>query len=157
MLGGVKSFKVNQKVMPKSIFIQPEIALLGQSEKSLQESNIAYQMYQYDLADLDRALIEAAGQGQPQRTQGYVKVLTEDKNDQILGVQIVGGHASEMLAEFTLAMQHGLGLNKILSTVHPYPTWAEANKYVAGVWKKETVSPKLLDLARKYHAWRRAG
>jgi pyruvate/2-oxoglutarate dehydrogenase complex dihydrolipoamide dehydrogenase (E3) component len=100
------------------------------------------------LHELDRAIADSA-------TQGFVKVLTPPGKDRILGVTIVGEHAGELLAEYVLAMKHGLGLNKILGTIHTYPTMAEANKFAAGAWKKKHAPESLLRLAGRYHDWRR--
>ncbi|MDV4311767.1 hypothetical protein MY149_00185 [Acinetobacter indicus] len=105
-------------------------------------------MTTYGIDDLDRAITDG-------HDAGWIKVLTVPNKDKILGVTIVGYHGGELLAEFVLAMKHGLGLNKILGTIHPYPTLNEANKYVAGEWKRAHAPQKLLKLAERYHAWRR--
>ena len=86
---------------------------------------------------------------------GFVKVLTVPGKDRILGVTIVGEHAGDLLAEFVLAMKHGLGLNKILGTIHTYPTLAEANKYAAGEWKRAHAPQRILAGLELYHAWKR--
>jgi pyruvate/2-oxoglutarate dehydrogenase complex dihydrolipoamide dehydrogenase (E3) component len=104
----------------------------------------------YGLDDLDRAIADGAA-------HGFVKVLTAPGKDRILGATIVGDHAGDLLAEFTMAMKHGLGMNKLLSTIHIYPTWTEANKYAAGEWRKARVNPRLLALAARFHGWRRGG
>jgi hypothetical protein len=83
-------------------------------------------------------------------------VLTVPGKDRILGATVVGEHAGELLAEFTLAVNHGLGLGKILGTIHAYPTLAEGNKYAAGQWRKAHAPERLLGWLEKYHAWRRA-
>jgi hypothetical protein len=82
-------------------------------------------------------------------------VLTVPGKDRILGVTIVGEHAGDLIAEYVLAMKQGIGLNKILGTIHIYPTLAEANKYVAGVWKKAHAPQQLLAWVERFHAWRR--
>ncbi len=105
-------------------------------------------MTRFNLSDLDRAIADEAA-------QGFVKVLTVPGKDRILGVSIAGAHASDLLAEFVLAMKHGLGLNKILGTIHTYPTWSEANKYAAGEWKRAHAPQWLLKWVEKYHAKRR--
>ena len=97
---------------------------------------------------LDRAIADS-------EANGFVKVLTVPKKDKILGVTIVGEHSGDLIAEFVLAMKHGLGLNKVLGTIHIYPTMAEANKYVAGVWKRQHQPEVLLKWVERYHAWRR--
>jgi pyruvate/2-oxoglutarate dehydrogenase complex dihydrolipoamide dehydrogenase (E3) component len=110
---------------------------------------VAFEVTRYGIDDLDRAIADSAA-------QGWVKVLTVPGKDRILGATIVGAHAGELLAEYVLAMKHGLGLNKILSTIHTYPTWAEANKYAAGQWKRAHQPQALLRWVEKFHAWRRA-
>ncbi len=99
--------------------------------------------------DLDRAIADG-------EAHGFVKVLTVPGKDQILGVTIVGSHAAELLAEYVLAMKHGLGLNKILGTIHTYPTWSEANKYAAGQWRRSHQPRRLLEWVGRYHTWKRS-
>ncbi len=144
----LKTFKVDYSVIPWTTFIDPEIARVGLNEQEAKAAGIAYELTRYDLDDLDRAIAESA-------TKGFVKVLTVPGKDKILGVTIVGTGAGELLAEFVLAMKHGLGLNKILGTIHTYPTMAEANKYAAGNWKRAHAPEKLLLWVEKYHRWRR--
>ncbi len=148
LFGQFKKFKADYRVIPWTTFIDPEVARVGLSEAEAKEKDTPYDVTRYDLDDLDRAIAESS-------TAGFVKVLTVPGKDTILGVTIVGDHAGELLAEYVLAMKHGLGLNKILGTIHTYPTWAEANKYVAGEWKKARKPEKLLGFVEKYHTWRR--
>lgn len=148
LFGNLKRFKVDYSVIPWATFTSPEVARVGVSEDEAKKSGIACEVTRYDLKDLDRAIADEAG-------HGFVKVLSVPGKDRILGVTIVGEHASDLLAEFVLAMKHGLGLNKILGTIHTYPTWSEANKYAAGEWRRAHVPYRLLDWAEKYHAWRR--
>jgi len=148
LFGQWKKFKVDYRVLPRSIFLDPEIARVGLNEQEAKSQNIAYEVTRFDFDDFDRAMIDGL-------TQGFVKVLTVPNSDRILGVTIVGEHAGDLLAEFTLAMKHGLGLNKILSTVHSYPTFSEANKQVAGVWKRKQVPRKIFTWLERYHTWRR--
>lgn len=149
LFGQLKKFKVDYRVIPATTFMEPEIARVGLNEREASEQNIEYEISRYQLDDLDRAIVEG-------ETRGFVKVLTEPGKDRILGATIVGEHAGELLAEFVLAMKHGLGLNKILGTIHAYPTWAESNKYVAGVWKKDHAPQRILEWLQRYHTWRRA-
>jgi pyruvate/2-oxoglutarate dehydrogenase complex dihydrolipoamide dehydrogenase (E3) component len=121
---------------------------VGLNEQEATERGIAYEVTRYGLEDLDRAIADGV-------TRGFVKVLTAPGRDRILGVTIVGAHAGELLAEFVLAMRYGLGLNKVLGTIHSYPTLAEANKYVAGEWKRNHQPQRLLAWVARYHAWRR--
>lgn len=124
------------------------MARVGLNEQEAREKGIACEVTRFNLNDLDRAIADSA-------TQGFIKVLTSPGKDNILGVTIVGEHASDLLAEFTLAMKHKLGLNKILGTIHIYPTLSEASKYVAGEWKRQHVPQLLLKWVEKYHAWKR--
>ncbi len=148
LFGGFKKFKTDYSVIPWATFIEPEVARVGLNEQDAKEQNIAYEVSTYHLDDLDRAITDG-------EAHGFVKVLTQPGKDKILGVTIVGEHAGDLLAEFVLAMKHGLGLNKILGTIHIYPTMAEANKYVAGVWKRNHAPQGLLRCVKKFHDWRR--
>ena len=148
LFGQWKRFKVDYRVIPWSTFIDPEIARVGLNEQDAREQGIAYEVTRYDIGDLDRAMADGAA-------HGLVKVLTEPGKDRILGVTIAGEHASELLAEFVLAQKYGLGLNRILGAIHVYPTWAEANKYAAGEWKRAHAPQRLLAWLQRYHSWRR--
>ncbi len=148
LFGQFKKFKTDYSVIPWSTFTDPEVARVGLNEQEAKEQNIAYEVVSYDINDLDRAIADS-------EAHGFVKVLTQSGKDKILGVTIVGEHAGDLIAEFVLAMKHNLGLNKILGTIHIYPTMAEANKYVAGMWKKEHAPEGLLRWVEKFHAWRR--
>lgn len=144
-----KRFKVDYRVIPWTTFTDPEVARVGLNEKEAKEKNIPYEVTIYGIDDLDRAIADS-------EAHGFVKVLTVPGKDKILGVTIVGTHAGDIIPEFILAMKHGLGLNKILGTIHIYPTLGEANKYAAGVWRKAHV-PKLgLKIIELFHAWRRS-
>jgi pyruvate/2-oxoglutarate dehydrogenase complex dihydrolipoamide dehydrogenase (E3) component len=129
-------------------FIDPEVARVGLNEAEAKAQNIAYEVTRYGIDDLDRAIADS-------EAHGWVKVLTVPGKDQILGVTIVGSHAGELLAEYVLAMKHGLGLNKVLGTIHTYPTFSEANKYVAGEWKRAHQPTQLLVWVAKFHTWMR--
>jgi len=148
LFGRLKRFKVDYRVIPWTTFTDPEIARVGINEQEAKEQGVPYEVVRYDLDDLDRAIAESS-------TRGFIKVLTEPNRDRILGVTIVGEHAGDLIAEFVLAMKHGLGLNKILGTIHAYPTWAEANKYVAGEWKRAHAPKKALAWLERFHAWQR--
>ncbi len=143
-----KRFKTDYSVIPWSTFTDPEVARVGLNEQDAKEQDIAYEVVSYGIDDLDRAIADS-------EAHGFVKVLTQPGKDKILGVTIVGEHAGDLIAEFVLAMKHGIGLNKILGTIHIYPTMAEANKYVAGVWKRKHAPQSVLNCLGKYHAWRR--
>lgn len=149
LFGTFKTFKVDYSVIPWATFAEPEIATVGLNETAAKEQNIEYEVTRYDIGGLDRALAD-------DHARGFVKVLTKPGKDTILGATIVGASAGELLAEFVLAMKHGLGLNKLLGTIHIYPTMAEANKNTAGVWKKAHAPEKLLTYVEKFHTWRRS-
>ena len=143
-----KKFKVDYSVIPWATFTDPEVARVGLNEKDAKEQSIPYEVATYGIDDLDRAIADG-------EDKGYVKVLTPPGKDKILGVTIVGYHAGDLITEYVLAMKHGLGLNQILGTIHIYPTMAEANKYAAGIWKKNHTPTGLLSFIQKFHAWRR--
>ena len=143
-----RKFKADYSVIPWATFTEPEVARVGLNEQEAKEKGIPYEVSRYDLDDLDRAIADS-------EAHGFVKVLTVPGKDRILGVTLVGEHAGDLIAEYVLAMKHGIGLNKILGTIHIYPTLAEANKYVAGVWKKAHAPERLLAWVERFHAWRR--
>lgn len=143
-----KKFKVDYRVIPWCTFCDPEVARVGLSEADAQAKKIPYELTKYGIDDLDRAIADS-------EDCGFVKVLTAPGTDKILGVTIVGQHAGEIITEYVTAMKYGLGLNKILSTIHIYPTMAEANKYAAGVWRRKNAPSHVLKLLQKFHQWRR--
>ena len=140
--------KADYRVIPWATFTDPEVARVGLNETEAKERNIPYEVTIYGIDDLDRAIAD-------EEAHGVVKVLTVPGKDTILGVTIAGEHAGDLIAEFVLAMRHGLGLNKILGTIHIYPTLAEANKFAAGVWKRNHAPQKVLEWLGRLHAWRR--
>jgi len=148
LLAPFKSFRVDYRVIPWATFTEPEVARVGLNETDANEQEIDYEVTVYGIDDLDRAIADS-------HDSGFVKVLTAPGKDRILGATIVGHHAGELIAEFILAMKHGLGLNKILGTIHIYPTMNEANKFAAGEWKKARKPERALKLAGKFFAWRR--
>ncbi|TRZ92512.1 MAG: pyridine nucleotide-disulfide oxidoreductase [Rhodocyclaceae bacterium] len=143
-----KKFRADYSVIPWATFVEPEVARVGLNESEAKERGIAHEVTVYGMDDLDRAIADG-------EAHGFVKVLTVPGKDRILGVTIVGEHAADLIAEYVLAMRHGIGLNKILGTIHIYPTLAEANKYAAGAWKKAHAPQQLLEWAGRFHAWRR--
>jgi dihydrolipoamide dehydrogenase len=149
LFGFAKKFKVDYRVIPWATFTMPEVARVGLSEREAQEKGLDVQVTRYGIDDLDRAIADG-------EAHGFIKVITpKGGKDTILGVTIVGSHAGELIAEYVLAMKHNLGLNKILGTIHLYPSMAEANKFVAGNWKRENQPHGLLKWVGKFHAWRR--
>jgi pyruvate/2-oxoglutarate dehydrogenase complex dihydrolipoamide dehydrogenase (E3) component/uncharacterized membrane protein YdjX (TVP38/TMEM64 family) len=149
LFGTFRKFKADYRVIPAVTFLDPEFARVGLNEREAAEQGIAVEVTRYELDDLDRAIADS-------ETKGFVKVLTPaGGKDTVLGATIVGSQAGELLAEYVLAMKHGIGLNKILSTIHSYPTMAEANKYAAGNWKKAHKPEGVLKWVERYHAWMR--
>ena len=148
LFGEFRKFRVDYSVIPWTTFIDPEVARVGLNEQEARDRGITVEVTRFGIDDLDRAIADSAA-------HGFVKVLTVPGKDRILGVTIVGEHAGDLLAEFVLAMKHGLGLQKILATIHTYPTLAEANKYAAGEWKRAHAPKKLLAWLEKYHSWKR--
>ena len=135
-------------MIPWATFVEPEVARVGLNEADAREQGIACEVTRFGIDDLDRAIADS-------EAHGFVKVLTVPGKDRILGVTIVGEHAGDLIAEYVLAMKHGIGLNKILGTIHIYPTLAEANKYAAGEWKRAHAPQTLLEWVARFHAWRR--
>jgi len=148
LFGDFKKFRVDNRVIPWCTFTDPEVARVGLNEAEAEEQEIEYEVTRFEMAELDRAIAE-------EEDHGWIKVLTPPGKDRILGATIVGPHAGDLLAEYVLAMKHGIGMNKILATIHVYPTLAEANKMTAGQWKNAHKPEKLLAWVAKFHAWRR--
>jgi pyruvate/2-oxoglutarate dehydrogenase complex dihydrolipoamide dehydrogenase (E3) component len=148
LFGAFRTFRADYRVIPRSTFTDPEVAHVGLNETEAKERNIAHTVTVYGIDDLDRAIADS-------EAHGFVKVLTAPGTDRILGVTIVGEHAGDLIAEYVLAMKHGLGLNKILGTIHIYPTLVEANKYAAGAWKRSTVTQGQWAALAALQAWRR--
>ena len=148
LFGNFKKFKVDYRVIPWVTFIDPEVARVGINEQEAIDKGIDYEITRFEFEELDRAITDSAA-------KGFIKVITPKGKDKILGVTVVSEHAGDLIAEFVLAMKHGLGLNKILGTIHSYPTWAEGNKYAAGEWKRAHAPETVLSWLEKYHTWRR--
>jgi pyruvate/2-oxoglutarate dehydrogenase complex dihydrolipoamide dehydrogenase (E3) component len=148
LFGNFKKFKVDYSVVPWCTFTDPEVARVGINETEAKEKNIPHEVYTYGIDDLDRAIADG-------EAHGLVKVITPPGSDKILGVTIAGEHAGDLLVEYVAAMKHGFGLNKILGTIHIYPTLGEANKYAAGVWKKAQTTEQQLRFASAFNDWRR--
>lgn len=148
LLGGLKKFNVNYRVVPFATFTDPEVARVGLNEREAKEQDIAYELTRYEIDDLDRAIADG-------EAHGFIKVLTKPGTDQILGATIVGYHAGELIAEFVLAMTHGLGLKKIGATTHIYPTLSESNRFAANAWRNARIPTHLLPWAERFFRWRR--
>ncbi|VAX08126.1 COG0398: uncharacterized membrane protein / Mercuric ion reductase [hydrothermal vent metagenome] len=148
LFGVFRRFRVDYRVMPNTTYTTPEVAKVGLNEQDALAQEIEYEVTIFDISELDRAIADEAA-------EGFVKILTVPGKDRILGATIVGEHAGELITEFVTAMRHGLGLNKILNTIHAYPTMSEANKYAAGEWKRAHTPEALLKFAERFHTWRR--
>jgi pyruvate/2-oxoglutarate dehydrogenase complex dihydrolipoamide dehydrogenase (E3) component len=148
LFGGLRRFRADYSVIPWAVYTEPEVARVGLNEDQARERGIAVEVTRYGVDDLDRAIADGAA-------EGFVKVLTPSGSDRILGVTSVGPHAGDTIAELVLAMRHGLGLRKVLGTVHSYPTLTEANKAVAGAWQRQHLPGPLLRLSERYHRWLR--
>ncbi|MEJ1354279.1 MAG: FAD-dependent oxidoreductase [Candidatus Sedimenticola sp. (ex Thyasira tokunagai)] len=150
LFGMFRKFRVDYSVIPFATFTDPEVARVGLNEQDAAVQGIAYEATVYGLDDLDRAIADG-------ENHGFIKVLTVPGKDKILGATIVGEHAGDLIAEFVTAMRYGLGLNKILGTIHIYPTWTEGNKFAAGNWKRAHAPEGVLRWVEKFHTWRRGG
>ncbi len=148
LFGGWRRFAVDYSVLPWAVYTEPEVARVGLNETEARACSIAVEVTRFDFDDLDRAITDGAA-------EGVVKVLTPPGSELILGVTTVGPHAGDTQAELVLAMRHGLGLRKVLGTIHSYPTLSESNRAVAGAWQRAHLPPWLLQLAERYHGWRR--
>lgn len=148
LFGFAKKFKVDYRVIPWATFTMPEVARVGLSERDAKEQKLDYEVTRYGIDDLDRAIADG-------EAHGFVKVITPKGKDKVLGVTIVGHHAGDLISEYVLAMKHNLGLNKILGTIHLYPSLAESNKFVAGNWKRNNQPHGLLKWVERFQTWRR--
>ena len=148
LFGFARKFRVDYRVIPWATFTMPEVARVGLNENDARDKGIDYEVTRYGIDDLDRAIADG-------EAHGFVKVITPRGKDTILGVTIVGHHAGDLIAEYVLAMKYRLGLNKILGTIHLYPSLAESNKFVAGNWKRNHQPHTLLKWIEKFHNWRR--
>ena len=148
LFGRFRKFKVDYSIVPWATFTDPEVARVGLNEQEARERNIPFEVTRYDIDDLDRAIADG-------EAHGFIKVLTAPGGDCILGATIVGYHAAELLPEFVLAMKHGLGLGKIMATIHVYPTLGETNRFLASEWRKARKPERLLGWVERYHRWRR--
>ena len=148
MLGGLWRSKTNYNVVPWATFTDPEVARVGLSEAEAIERNIVYELTRYEMEHHDRSLADG-------EAHGFIKILTAPGKDKILGVTIVGHHASEVIGEFVFAMTHGMGLKKISAVTHIYPTLLEANKFAANAWRSKRLPVKYFPYLEKFFAWRR--
>lgn len=150
LFGGLRRFRLDDRVIPWATYTDPEVGRVGLNEQEARERGIPVEVTTFPLDDLDRAIVDS-------EEQGFVKVLTRPGSDRILGATIVGRHAGDLIAEFVLAMKHNLGLDKILGTIHVYPTLMEANKHAAGAWRRAHAPEHALRWLERYHRWRRGG
>src|SRR5205823_11703747 len=143
-----KRFRADYSVIPWATFTDPEVARVGLNETEAKERGVPYEVTSFGLEELDRAIADEVA-------HGMVKVLTVPGKDRILGATLVGEHAGDLIIEYIAAMKHGIRLNKILGTIHIYPTLAEANKYAAGAWKRAHAPQGVLRKLERFHAWMR--
>ena len=143
-----KKYRTDYRVLPRVTYTEPELATVGLTEAEARAQGLSFDVTRYDLDDLDRAIAES-------EAHGFVKILTAKGSDRILGATIIGQNAGEILAEVTFAMKHKMGLRKILQTIHPYPTWAEANKYAAGQFGLARKPEALLKWTERWFRWQR--
>lgn len=148
LFGPLRRYKVNYSVVPWTTYTDPEVARVGLNEDDARQQGVEVEVTRFEFAHNDRAIAESA-------RSGFIKVLTPPGRDRILGVTIAGPHAGELLAEYVLAMTHGIGLKQIMGTIHVYPTFAEINKSAASAWRKAHAPEKVLDWVGRFHAWRR--
>ena len=148
LFGGLRRFRVDYSALPYTTYTSPQVAKVGLNESEAKAQGVEYEVTRFDLSELDRAIADEVA-------EGFVKVLTVPGKDRILGTTIVGEEAGELITEFVTAIRYRLGLNKILGTIHAYPTLSEANKYVAGEWKRTHAPERLLSWVERFHAWRR--
>nr|WP_163502416.1 bifunctional TVP38/TMEM64 family protein/FAD-dependent oxidoreductase [Halomonas socia] len=148
LFGEVKRFAVSYRALPAVTFSDPEVARVGLSEREASARGVEYELTRYELGELDRAIADG-------HDRGFVKVLTVPGKDRILGACVVGHGAGELLATFTLAMTRNIGLNKLLATIHPYPSYSEAAKASAGQWKNAHKPERVLEWLARYFRWRR--
>lgn len=148
LFGIFRKFRVDYSVIPWATFCAPEIARVGMNEQEAKAAGIDYEVTTYDVSDLDRAIADEAA-------HGLVKVLTRVGSDKVIGATIAAEHAGELIGEFTLAMKHGIGLKKIMGTIHIYPTFLEMNKFAASEWRKAHKPEWALAVAERFHTWRR--
>jgi pyruvate/2-oxoglutarate dehydrogenase complex dihydrolipoamide dehydrogenase (E3) component len=148
LFGGIRKSKVNYSVVPWAVFVDPEVARVGLNEREAAARGVPFEVVRYELSDLDRAITDG-------EARGFVKVLTPPGKDRILGAVIVGSHAAEGIHEYVLAMTHGLGLKKMLSTIHVYPTFAESARHTAGVWRQRHLPARIQPWLERWHRWRR--
>lgn len=148
LLGGFKKFKVDYSIVPKATFTDPEVASVGLLESELKQAGKKFETTFFKLDEMDRALAEG-------EAKGFIKIMTKAGSDKILGVTICGAHAGELITEFITAMKNGFGLNQILATIHIYPSYSEANKYLAGQWKRKRAPQWALKILEKVHRFNR--
>jgi pyruvate/2-oxoglutarate dehydrogenase complex dihydrolipoamide dehydrogenase (E3) component len=140
--------KASSLVIPWATYTSPEIAHVGLYPKEAEEKGIAIQTFTQEFSDVDRAILEG-------ETEGFVRVHSQQGTDKILGCTIVAKNAGDMISEVALAMTHGLGLKKIASTIHPYPTQAEAIRKIGDQYSRTRLTPFVKSLLNKWLSWTR--
>ena len=119
-----QSGHVNYDTIPGVVYTSPEVASIGQTEEQLKEKGIKYKVGKFSFMANSRA--KAINE-----SEGFVKILAENKTDKVLGVHIIGQHAGEIIAEMAVAMEFGASSEDIARTCHAHPTFSEAIKEAA--------------------------
>jgi pyruvate/2-oxoglutarate dehydrogenase complex dihydrolipoamide dehydrogenase (E3) component len=148
LFGRIRKFKVNYSIVPWATYTDPEVARVGLTDAEAEARGIDVEVTRHELGHIDRAIADG-------ETRGFIKVLTRRGSDRVVGVTIVAPQAGELISEYVLAMTHGIGLRKLMGTIHVYPTSAEINKFAASDWRRNHAPTSLLKIAARYHALRR--
>jgi pyruvate/2-oxoglutarate dehydrogenase complex dihydrolipoamide dehydrogenase (E3) component len=140
--------KFSNFIIPWATYTDPEVAHVGLYEKDLEEQNIAYATFTREFSDVDRGIVDG-------ETEGFVKIHVKKGTDQILGATIVGSHAGDMISEITVAMQAGMGLGKLATVSHPYPTVAEAIRQCGDAYNRSRLTPTVKGIFNRLMAIKR--
>jgi len=140
--------KASDLVIPWATYTSPEVAHVGMYPDQAAASNVATDTYEVQFADVDRSILDG-------ETEGFVRVLVAKGKDRILGATIVAPNAGDLISELTLAIKNGIGLKRISSTIHPYPTHAEAVRKLGDQFNRTRLTPKVAGAMRQWLKWRR--
>ena len=132
---GLGKSKLSDLIMPWVTYTDPEIAHVGMYEDEARAKGIECNTIKIDFDDVDRALADG-------ETEGFLKVLHKRGSDEILGATIVARHSGEMISEITTAMIGGMGLSKLSTVIHPYPTQAAAIKQAADAYRRTLLTER---------------
>ena len=140
--------KVSNLLIPWATYTEPEVAHVGLYEKDLEDRDMAYATFTREFSDVDRAIVDGEG-------DGFVKIHVKKGTDEIVGATIVSSHAGDMISEITVAMQSGMGLSKLASVIHPYPTVAEAIRQCGDAYNRARLTPTIRSIFDRLMAMRR--